>query len=451
MNRASYRDSAEREYYQLFGRDDGAMQALAALAVNLDQPDLVERARHVAVANRDSAFAYHVHLTEIELRRGRYESAVRLLREWENVVETLQPAQRFYPELVKRLARVAFSGGETEADALVGHLTANRGQAQLAIWLLCARVLDQAGQAATLQKLLRPALGLYPRTDELVALQSRVEQGAAAIVTTARVEPSRTAVPGTADEALARLDELLKAEALSAARDLLRAIRAERPAWLEAQAAAVARREIELAFATLDPLASRSLVRQYLERHRDPAAVSALAELAQRLIARSRVADARLLAEEISAAQPTEEVRRAIAGLDLPDDLGSHLASAPAGLAALDRWISGSQWTQAERLLNAIRTRPPDWAAAEQTALKVREVRVRLGLGQRPTALAALKELTIKSGAPRSAAFKLVRDYLGAGEQDTAIVLAREIVKLLPGDPAAQKLLEEARAPRPAV
>lgn len=450
LNRASYRDSAEREYYQLFSRNDGALQALAALAVNLDYPELVDRVRHVATSHRASAFAYLVHATEIELRRARYESAVRQLRGWESAVETLQPAQRFYPEFIKRLARVAFSGGDTEADALVGHLVTNRGQAQLPIWLLAARTLDQAGQAVALQKLLRPALGLFPRTDELVALKSRLEQAASAVPQGTVPTSRATLAPASAAEALARLDDLLGSESLAAARDLLRAIRAERPVWLDAAAAEVGRREIELAFATLDPLASRSLVRQHLERHRDAAAAAALVELSRRFAAQDRVADARLLTDEILASQPAAEVRDAIAALKLPDDLGDHLASAANALAALDRWISASQWTQAERLLTAMRNRPPGWAAGEHTALKVREVQVRLGLGQRPMALAALKEIVIKSGAPRSAAFKLVRDYLVAGEQDTAIVLAREIVKLLPGDPAAQKLLEEARAPRPA-
>lgn len=450
LNRASYRDSAEQEYYQLFGRDDGAMQALAAMAVNLDLPDLVDRVRHVAVSHRASAFAYYVHLTEIELRRGRFEAAVLRLREWENVVVTLQPAQRFYPEFIKRLTRVAFSGGDTESDALVSHLTANRGQAQLPVWLLAARVLDQAGQAAALQKLLRPALILYPRTDELVALKARVEQGTPVLATTARAEPARATVPTSAEEALARLDELLKSESVAAARDLLRAVRSERPSWLESVAADIARREIELAFTTLDPLTSRSLVRQYLERHRGAGAALPLVDLAKKFIARRRIADARLITEEILSARPADVVREAVEGLNLPDDLASYLASAPAAIDALDRWISANQWSQAERLLNVIRTRPPEWAAAEHTALKVREVQVRLGLDQRPSALAALKEITIKSGAPRSAAFKLVRDFLVAGEQGTAIILAREIVKLLPGDPAAQKLLEEARAPRPA-
>ena len=51
-------------------------------------------------------------------------------------------------------------------------------------------------------------------------------------------------------------------------------------------------------------------------------------------------------------------------------------------------------------------------------------------------------------GAPRAAAFKLVRDLLAREEQTNALVLAREILRLLPDDAAAARLVKEAEAPR---
>jgi hypothetical protein len=75
---------------------------------------------------------------------------------------------------------------------------------------------------------------------------------------------------------------------------------------------------------------------------------------------------------------------------------------------------------------------------------------VRLGLDQRPLALAVLRELVNRGGVPRGAAFRLVRDLLGRGEQEQALLLAREIAKLMPGDAAVERLLREAEAPRPA-
>jgi len=60
-----------------------------------------------------------------------------------------------------------------------------------------------------------------------------------------------------------------------------------------------------------------------------------------------------------------------------------------------------------------------------------------------------LKDVVIKGGASRGAAFKLVRDLLTRGEHDNAALIAREIQKLLPDDPAAVRLVKEAEAPRP--
>ena len=108
------------------------------------------------------------------------------------------------------------------------------------------------------------------------------------------------------------------------------------------------------------------------------------------------------------------------------------------------------EWAQAERLLKYLRDKPPAWLAAGVPEVKVREVQVRLGLDQRPLALAALKELVIKGGASRSAAFKLVRDLLARDERESAMVLAREIGRLLPDDVAATRLVREAETPRPA-
>ncbi|MDB6113300.1 MAG: hypothetical protein JWQ62_245, partial [Lacunisphaera sp.] len=142
-------------------------------------------------------------------------------------------------------------------------------------------------------------------------------------------------------------------------------------------------------------------------------------------------------------------IRLALHDLNLADDLAAVAADQTATLATLDRSILAQEWTQAERLLKYLRDKPPAWLSAGAPDVKVREVQIRLGLDQRPVALSVLKELVIKPNAPRSAAFKLVRDLLARGERETAALLAREIQKLLPDDPAAARLVREAEAPRP--
>jgi hypothetical protein len=162
------------------------------------------------------------------------------------------------------------------------------------------------------------------------------------------------------------------------------------------------------------------------------------------------VQDARLLSDEIAAAPTTDRVRLALHDLNLGDDLANQVASQQTALAALDRLILGGQWAQADRFLKYLREAPPAWMSADSTEVKTREVKIRLGLDQRPAALSALRDLTLKPGASRSAAFRLVRDTITSGDRDSATLLAREIARLLPDEPAAARLLKEAEAPRPA-
>jgi hypothetical protein len=246
------------------------------------------------------------------------------------------------------------------------------------------------------------------------------------------------------------LDELLAKDALAAARDLIRAIRTQKPAWLPAIESALAVREVELAYLTLDQIASRTAARAFLDRYRGEAEVLALVAVVGRLAARGQSADARLLFDEVtSASAASARVQVALRDLNLGTDAAAALDQ-PAALAALDGQILGQKWAEADRLLKQLREAPPAWAASAITEIRTREVQVKLGLDQRPLAMAAFKELVGRSGAPRSAGFKLVRDLLARGENQSALLLAREVSRLLPGEPAATRLLREAETPLPA-
>lgn len=454
LKRVSFRDAAEQEYYRVFAGNDGALQALAALAVNLDLPELLTRVRRVAAANRLSTFAYDVHETELALRKGSIEEATRRLRNWENNVDTLKNQQRFYPEFIKRLTRAAFAGTPDQLTFLLGHLTAVRGQAQVPTYQLAATVLENAGAMAGAADVVQAGLKLYPQCEPLLAAQKRLAE----VQASTPVTPASPATPGaslillpaTAAEARQRIDELLGQDSLVAARDLARAVRTQKPSWLAQVDGELAAREVELAYLSLDQIASRAAARGYLDRYRGEEDGLQLVAAVSRLAARSRLAEARLLQEEINASAAGVRVKQALRDLNLADDLAPATGTAEAALAALDRVILSEEWAQGERLLRSLREQPPSWLAAAATELKVREVQVRLGLDQRPLALAALKEIVIKPGAPRSAAFKLVRDLLARGEGVQALLLAREIQRLLPDDQAAARLVREAEAPRPA-
>jgi len=455
LKRLSYRDAAEQEYFRAFAGDDTAMQAIAALAVNLDLPEVIARAQRTAVAAHRSPFAYRVHQTELALRRGEFEQATRYLRDWENNIDTLRTPQRFYPEFIKRLTRAAFSGTPDQVSYLLSHLAANRGQMLLPVYGLAVTVLEKAGNPAGAAQLLQAGLRVYPLSQPLLAAQPRVDAAVAATAAkTAAGAPAALAtvfvlLPASAEEARTRLEGLLQQDSLAAARDLLRAIRAQKPSWQSAVETDLAVGEVELAFLSLDPLASRTAARAFLDRHHGEPDLLRLVALVSRLAARDRLADARLLGDEIVAApSATPRVEQALHDLNLADDLAAVAANQTASIAALDRNILAQDWTQAERLLKYLRDKPPAWLSAAPTEVKVREVQVRLGLDQHPLALAALKELVVKPGAPRGAAFRLVRDLLARDERDSAVLLAREIAKLLADDPAAARLLREAEAPR---
>lgn len=458
MKRPSYRDAAEQEYYRLFRGSDSAMQALAALAVNLDLPDVVAQAQRVAAGARLSQFAFQVHQTELALRRGEIETATRHLRAWENNIDTLKTPQRFHPEFIKRLTRAAFAGTPDQVSFLLAHLTAARGQAQVTVYQLAATVLQKAGNPAGAAEVVRGSLQFYPQSEPLLVAQKQLaETLAAAADVSATVRAAETPavslilLPANAGAARQQLDALLQQDSLVAARDLARAIRAQKPAWLPALEAELAAREVELAYLTLDQIASRTAARAVLDRHRGETDVLLLVQVVQRLAARGRVEEARLLAEEIGPAPAaTVRVRQALRDLNLGDDVAAAVGTQAAALAALDRSILAQEWAHADLLLKSLRDKPPSWLTAGGTEVKVREVQVRLGLDQRPLALTALKELVIKGGAARGAAFKLVRDLLARNEPDSAQVLAREIGRLLPDDVAATRLIREAEAPRPA-
>ena len=456
LKRTSMRDLVAQDYFSAFGADDAALQNFAAMLVGLDLPDVIAQVQSVAQAARLSPFAFRVHLTEIALRRGEFERATRMLRGWEDQVTTLQGAQKFYPEFLKLLTRAAFTGNEQSVAALVGHLTGSRGQAQLPICLLAVTVLRRAENLAAEQQVLRVALANYPLSDPLLAAQKvlseklAVASAAQAVSAAERAASAVQFLPPDAKSALNQIDSLLQADSLAGARDLLLAIRTSRPGWLTPQEGEFDLRELRLAFAAQDLISARTQLRRYLDRYRDEADALNLVRLAADFAAVSRLAPARVLHDELRARfSGNIRVFTALRELKLPDDLAAATAHADGTLRSLDQALDNGQLAQAERMLDYLRDKPPLWQASVKYEVQVREVRLRLALGQQPQALGAFRSVVLQPGAARSAAFRLVRETLGRGQQAHATTLAAEIVRLLPDDQAAAKLLKEVQAPVP--
>lgn len=457
LKRPTLRDGAEREFFGAFGANDAALQSFAALLVNLDLPEVVMRVDAAARAARLSPFAFQVHLTEIALRRGEFERATRLLRNWEDKVVSLQGAQKFYPEFLKLLTRAAFTGTDQSVAALASHLAGSGSQAQLSVCLLAATVLGRSENLSGEQQVLRVALARYPLSDPLIAVKKSLDGKLAAIESVKSAANSSTtvveapALPKDAATALKQIDALLQSDALTEVRDLLRNIRTLRPVWFAPQEAEFDLREVQLAFASQDLISARTRLRQYLDRNRDETNAMALVKIAGAFAKEKRLAAARVLHDELLARfSGNIRVFVALRNLALPDDLAAATVDAEGTLRSLDLALETSQFAQAERMIDYLRDKPPSWLASVKHEVQVREVRLRLALDQQPLALAAFRPVALQPGASRSAAFRLTRETLARGKPVQAATLASEIVRLLPDDQAAAKLLKEILAPIPA-
>jgi hypothetical protein len=451
LKRLTLRDAAEQEFLRTFGADDPAMQTFAANAVNIGAPDAVQRAQQVARRNRRSDFAFRVHLTELALRQGDFDGAFRRLREWERSIDTLPAPQRAYPELIERLTRVMVAGGGNQVSGLVAHLGAMRGRATPTIYDLVLETLERSSNLEASRQVLQIGLRLFPHADVLLARSARLAEASAREHGIPISILSAQVLPASAEEALAELDSALAAQSYSKCRELLRSIRAGRPPWLVEAEPQFSVRNVQLAILTLDPFAARVIARGHVEKYRDYADLQPLIRFAGDLLEQGRVREARLVHDEIAAGGDlSASVRFALSGLNLPDDSAAQqLKSAEIALAALDRLLAERQPDEAADLLAQIKQKPPAWIVEARMPLAAREVRVRLALRQRPLALTVFKDLVLRPGPPHSAAFKLVRDFLADGDAEHALLLARELSKLLPDDAEAGRLLAEAEAPRP--
>lgn len=125
----------------------------------------------------------------------------------------------------------------------------------------------------------------------------------------------------------------------------------------------------------------------------------------------------------------------------------SDFNSGAEAIAAIDLALRRDDAENAVWLIQGVRKSAPAWLSEIEPQLAMREYRARRALQQGPAATIVFRDLVLKPGASRAAAFRLVRDYIAAGEGDLALQLAREIVRLLPGEKAAAVLLREAEGP----
>jgi hypothetical protein len=336
MNRPSLRDAAEREYYAAFAGNEAALQSLAALAVQLQLPDLIGRAGEVARDHGFSGFAFQVHRTELALRRQQWAAASQEAAGWEDQIGTLPNPQRPYPELIRRLAFAAASGAREDTTPLLTHLAAHHRVFGLSAFLMAADVLQRADRPAVAAEVLQIVRPLYPQSDPLMerqrVLQARLEELAPARAVMLPVTPA-TSVPAAAVAAGAmRVEQAARAQALrdelsaavatpaaawaaldraqtqadwTEAERLLKYLRENPPAWLPEATVELRSREVILRLAMdqrpLALVALKELV------SKGGVARGAAFKLVRDLRAREDDEQARLLAQEISRLLPDDQ------------------------------------------------------------------------------------------------------------------------------------------------
>ena len=441
------------EYFRLFSTDDNALQALAATAVILEQPEIIRRASRVAAASRLSTFAYQVHLTELSLREGNAEGAFRQLPEWEPRLQTLKPEQLFYPLFISRLVRSCQNGEQGQSRLLLSALADGRGQAQSSIYLLAVDSLERSGRIPVARDVATAGLRLYPACDRLREVDLRLARIASesdvAKLNTAK--DSGPALPTTREDALLRIDDYLAADKPDQARQLMHAVREFKPDWVEQSSAAFELRDIALDLQAGDQMTARNRLTGYISHNQAVGELLPIVVMARGQLVRNHPAEARLLHDVLAAHSGLPvAVIEANNALKFPDEVDAPVATPAAVLAELDASLAGHKTNEAERRLNYLRERHPAWVTENHIVFAVREVQVRLLMDQRPLAITLLKELVVPGGAARSGAFKLVRDLKARGELENARLLAQEVVRLLPDDAAAAKLLRETEAATPA-
>ncbi|MBI2511384.1 MAG: hypothetical protein HYV96_05360 [Opitutae bacterium] len=156
-------------------------------------------------------------------------------------------------------------------------------------------------------------------------------------------------------------------------------------------------------------------------------------------VAEKKIADARMGSAKAS---PTPVMARDEAeALEFP--------SGAATLTAVDEALVLHESGRALRVIRAVRKSAPEWLAEVEPTLATREFRARRAQGEMPSAMIVFRTLALKPGLARAAAFRLVRELIAEGDGEQALQLAREIVRLVPGERAAAVLLKEAEAAAP--
>lgn len=246
LKRPTFRAAAVVEFLRFHQADERAVQALGALAVDLDLPLLLLRAEQEAAKRRFNPFAFQVHHTELALRHGDLDEARRRLPEWEGTLAELPERQRDLPELFARLVRAAGVNGEAQNAPLLAHLQRCGARLGAGMYQLAIRTLDRAGNVAGAAQVADAAVRFLPLHDELRSEQQRLAERLAqqkiadARMGAAEISPAPADARQDVDAAnfadgaaaIAAVDEAQAAKDSRLVLRIVHAVRRAAPTWL---------------------------------------------------------------------------------------------------------------------------------------------------------------------------------------------------------------------------
>lgn len=293
------------DYIFRFGGDARNFATMAALLAEDGRLDELEILAAAAAERgiRDQAIA----LARLRIHVGRQDwaRAREALRELRAIKAKDGPAQLALLDFTEALVVAAADPAEGAQSTLVDRVRDQ--QYPLGTYREAILTLRRAGRPATARQLVTFAEGVFPGNKFLVetrvALDAELEEAARA-----RVPEARAAAPVFADSA-ALLEAVVRVratEGATAALALVRRVRRDQPAWLDAAQEPVMRTELGLVAEGDDLVALQGALRSYVNGDR-PRIAHAL-DLARSFHEKGRLAEARLVLEAIQRALPGEPV-----------------------------------------------------------------------------------------------------------------------------------------------
>lgn len=442
--RDSLREQAGNELLTFHGHEAETMRRFGGLLVTLDRPEvLTQSISYLETQGRDP-FVLQVLATELALKQGRFDAAFRQLQLWEARLARAKGAERSYPEFIRRLTR----GLASENAALTGYLQGLPTQVAYPRYLLALQIQKAHGrlEAGEAGQLAEQALRIFPLSDELGKLGTEIgrvlaerKRQDAQQQQQAREQAEKRY--GDRAVTLAELDALLQQGNYPEMRAVFRELRTFRPNWYAESEATVGLREAKLCVLADEPQVARDVVRQFFLKFRDEGTCLELLSWAKEMESTGRRDSANMIRQEAAmSGNRSAALSAALAATPWEDDMGQQLRTPEKAFPAMDQALGRGDPDYVVRAITLLRRAAPPWLEQEARQIALRDMLARVQLGERMAAAVLLRDVVRTGPEGRTLAVSAITDLARGGRYDDALMLAKELVRLYPGDRTFESL-----------